>query len=82
MWLTKWLVFLDLEFMVDTGSYIVSKTHFKPTMSNSYRHARSNHLGKFRRLRCTRIKDYNEQGAVLRKRFLEKGYDNDHIHMV
>lgn len=73
--------------MVDY-SHIISWMHFKPSAGNSYLHARSHHqlrwiknvpFGQFCWLRgkCTCLQDYDEQSDLLRKRFLEKGYDQD-----
>lgn len=84
------LVFLDLELSGEDDGTISSKTHFKPSGGNSYLHASSNHhprwirnipFGQFCRLHrtCTKRLDYEEQGAILKRKFAEKGYKEDLI---
>lgn len=83
------LVFLDLDLQIEEGS-IISKTHFKPSAGNSYLHAKSHHHpkwirniphGQFCRLKktCTKKSDYEKQGSIVKKKFLEKGYEESLI---
>lgn len=78
------LVFLDLTLSHDATT-IVTSNHVKPTGGNSYLHYTSCHhpswkknipKGQFRRLRrnCSRIRDYETQGALMARKFHEKGY--------
>lgn len=87
------LVFLDLELGHNTSGQITYKTHFKPTAGNSYVHAKSGHHkrwirnipeGQFGRLRrtCSELTDYITLGGVLKKKFVEKGYDEKNIEEI
>ncbi|KAM4770876.1 uncharacterized protein WCC33_002646 [Rhinophrynus dorsalis] len=86
---TKEIEFLDLCLFVHEG-HILTKTHFKTVDQNSYIPYTSMHKrvwldnipkGQFIRIRrnCSLIGHYWEQGVILIKRFLERGYD---IHIV
>lgn len=81
---THELVFLDLTLSHDDAT-ITTTNHVKPTGGNSYLHYTSCHhpmwkknipRGQFQRLRrnCSKLTDYKMQGALMARKFCEKGY--------
>ncbi|XP_063819095.1 oocyte zinc finger protein XlCOF7.1-like [Pseudophryne corroboree] len=78
--------YLDLELEGSSCGKISTKTFFKEVDANSYIPTSSCHhpawkegvpYSQFLRIRrnCTRISDYWSQSEVLKKRFIERGYD-------
>lgn len=84
--------FLDLKIKI-VGDNFVTATFFIATNRNSYISLDSCHydpwlktvpLGQFLCLKrnCTEINTFDEQAAILSKRFIEKGYDQEYLSRV
>ena len=82
--------FLDVRIEQQRGK-LTTKVYFKTTDRNSYLSIRSGHhpawiknipKGQFLRVRrnCTEYSDYVEQANTLKRRFVQKGYDESNLN--